>query len=230
MKKNIALSYCRVVAMIFIVLCHIIKYYTMIPFHQYLSEFFRVGVEMFIVLSGYLYGSRQIVDFKNFYVKRYLKICLPVQIWTIIVWHEMGDVRSFIIYFLNLPGLGRIQKDLLPPYGGNGMGSLLGHTWFVTIIILCYLLIPVRQKICSRLKKEKVIYGLFLLWIVAIVTAFKEVQIYYFALFLSAYFIAFYDIKPTERGYGVCALHCHFASRVSRKDSVTSKCAACGIL
>lgn len=206
MKRNIALSYCRVIAMIFIVLCHIINYYTMIPFYQYMSEFFRVGVEMFIILSGYLYGSRQITGFKSFYLKRYLKICLPVQLWIVIifvVWHEMGDVRSFIIYFMNLSGLSWIKKDLLPPYGGNGMGSLLGHTWFVTIIVLCYLLIPLIQKICSRLKKENILCGLLLLWFVTIMAAFNGIQIYYFALFLSAYFAAFYNIRLKEPGGGI---------------------------
>lgn len=206
-KKNIPLSYCRVIAMLFIVLCHIVKYYTMIPLHQYMSEFFRVGVEIFIILSGYLYGSRQITDYKKFYLRRYVKICLPVQIWTIIVfiiWHGIGDVWTFIVYFFNLGGINWIKKDLLPPYGVNGMGALLNHTWFVTIIVICYLLIPLMQKIRSRVKKEIAFYGLLTFWIVSIIAAFNGIQIYYFALYLSAYFAAYYEIRlPKFRGGGI---------------------------
>lgn len=230
MEKNIGLSYCRVVATLFIVVCHIIKYYTAIPFSQYMAQFFNVGVEMFIILSGYLYGGKKITDYKKFYLHRYLKICLPVQIWTIVVFICSGrkDVLPYLIHFLNIGGLRWINEGLLPPIGVGG----LGHTWFVTIIILCYLMIPLIQKVCDTYKKENIFCGLLLFWGVTVLMALCGTHIYYFTLFLSAYFAAHYDISPRRRyaGGGVCHKHLHYTCIVRWEDFVAAEHSVCIVL
>lgn len=98
MEKKIGLSYCRVAATLFIVACHIVKYYTMIPLSQYMGHFFNVGMEMFIILSVYFYGEKKIFDYKRFYLHRYLKICLPIQIWTIVMF-RCSKEKNIITYF-----------------------------------------------------------------------------------------------------------------------------------
>ncbi len=53
-KYDISLSICRITAMFFIVLCHLLP---KIGFGV-LGTVFDVGVPMFLLLSGYLYGGR----------------------------------------------------------------------------------------------------------------------------------------------------------------------------
>jgi len=58
-KNNIEwVSSARVLATVFILLCHVVKFYTIIPGHMELGQLFNVGVPMFIIISGYLYGLR----------------------------------------------------------------------------------------------------------------------------------------------------------------------------
>lgn len=59
--KSVSLSISRVVATLGIVICHIISYYTIIPGHDILGHFFNVGVPMFIIISGFLYGKKAIL-------------------------------------------------------------------------------------------------------------------------------------------------------------------------
>lgn len=199
MNKNVGLSCCRVVAAIFIVVCHITKYYTMLPFSDDLGDFFDVGVQMFFILSGYLYGKKNISDWKSFYRQRYLKVCLPLQIWAVVLFICSGCKNGtiYLLYIFNISGLGSINKNLVPSVAIGG----LGHTWFVTIIILCYMLIPLMQRVCGKYEKQKVLFGLVLLWIIALITPLFETTIYYFPLFLTAYFIAYYDIYPNQKTY-----------------------------
>lgn len=58
-SQNISfISISRVLATLMIVTCHIIGYFTFIPGHMHLGQFFNVGVPMFICISGYLYGLK----------------------------------------------------------------------------------------------------------------------------------------------------------------------------
>ena len=45
--RNPVITLSRVLGMFFIVLCHIIKYYSFIPMHESLGFFFKCGVDLF---------------------------------------------------------------------------------------------------------------------------------------------------------------------------------------
>ena len=50
----------RVFAMLSIVVCHLFQSY-----NHGLAGLFNIGVQVFFVLSGYLYGTKMILDWKN---------------------------------------------------------------------------------------------------------------------------------------------------------------------
>ena len=68
-------------------------------------------------------------------------LVLFLQIYNVIN-SEYGTVRSIPTYLANLQGLGFIINGLdLPQMNG------LGHLWFLTVIMLCYLLLIIMKKI-----------------------------------------------------------------------------------
>lgn len=60
-RKNPVISLSRVIGMLFILICHTIKYYSFIPGHGILGNFFNCGVYIFLIISGYLYGGKKSV-------------------------------------------------------------------------------------------------------------------------------------------------------------------------
>lgn len=187
MNKNNAISYCRIIGMVFIVICHIVKYYTFIPGHAFLGQFFNVGVEMFLLISGMLYGSRTEANWKMFFRKRYEKILIPVQIWTVIMFFcvTTKDVKAFFVYFLGLKGLENIHEIFQFDISQMGMS----HTWFITIILFCYLMVPLLQRLRGKILATKFIYIVYGAWILTIILSFASIRVHYFALFVTGYYI-----------------------------------------
>ena len=62
MKKDVSLQLLRIFSMLMIVLCHLCIQ-TKIDFFVNISQFFNVGVFVFLFLSGYLYGKKEIIGF-----------------------------------------------------------------------------------------------------------------------------------------------------------------------
>ena len=56
-EKNYAISLLRFIAMIFIVICHFFQYYNL-----ELAWWFNVGVQIFLCISGFLYGNKKITN------------------------------------------------------------------------------------------------------------------------------------------------------------------------
>lgn len=75
---NNAISSIRLISMIMIISCHFMQY-----FEMELAWWFNVGVQIFFVMSGFLYGSRTIDKPIEFLCKQFRKILIPY--WTIII-------------------------------------------------------------------------------------------------------------------------------------------------
>lgn len=67
-----AISCIRGLAMLSIVVCHLLQTYD-----NDWAWVFNVGVQVFLVLSGFLYGHKEIHDWKGWFVKRLFKIYIP---------------------------------------------------------------------------------------------------------------------------------------------------------
>ena len=134
-NKDIAFSAVRITATIMIFLCHICQYYG-----YFLSWWLNVGVQIFLTLSGYLYGKKRIEEKKKWLIKQFLKIYIPyillVSIMIIVyffLFTDLFDINKFIIHIFCLQGI---------------YGSLpnLYHLWYITYILVCYMLTPIMQK------------------------------------------------------------------------------------
>lgn len=122
-RKNYSISCIRFVSLLLIVICHFMLYY-----NYWLAWWFNVGVQIFLCISGYLYGQRSISDIPAFIIKRIKKIIVPYYLIfvTVAILHYLF-VRECIDLDIFVGGL--LLKKFLN--GGE-------HFWFIPVITICY--------------------------------------------------------------------------------------------
>ncbi|MDO5148129.1 MAG: acyltransferase [Oscillospiraceae bacterium] len=125
------ISAIRFLAMIFIICCHIMQYLNL-----ELAWWFNVGVQIFLCISGYLYGQRCIGDIPSFYAKRFKKILLPYYIVFILY----GTFQ--FMFARNMFTFGAFLRGLLLNTTLQGAG----HLWFVPTILMCYVITPLLER------------------------------------------------------------------------------------
>lgn len=147
-KERDTLNLIRWISTISIVSCHLLQGYDNIY-----AWIFNVGVQVFFFLSGFLYGNKRITNTLSFYRKRIVKLYLPYAIWVIIAacfLNFSSEANSInvtailkqLVMLKNLPGL--------------------NHLWFMRVIFLCYLILPLID-LCLTSKKFFIIVVLGLL-------------------------------------------------------------------
>lgn len=94
---------------------------------------FNVGVEMFLFLSGYLYGRKDKLDTVQFYKKGFPKILVDYYIFI--------TVMLLIMYFSPLLDIDSSTINALASISGTAPG--LEHLWFISTILFCYILTPI---------------------------------------------------------------------------------------
>lgn len=162
MKRDINIQIIRVLAMFFIIICHIVQETN----NKYLimsAQFFNIGVYIFLIVSGYLYSKKNI-EFKSFYKKRFFKIIIPMYIFMLPLFiiqiiNMKFEIKYFIIYLFNLQGI---------------LGGIEGarHLWFLTAIVFCYLLLPILQVIKNKKNNKINNFFIIFLGIISIVVCY----------------------------------------------------------
>lgn len=170
-QKDRSVSVIRLIAFGFIITCHIQQYLNIS-----LAWWFNVGVQIFLCISGYLYGGKDIPNEIEFYRKQLIKILTPYYITVIIV---------MAIQFGLFPeqiGFETVVKTLLC-YGTLKGGE---HLWYIPSILMCYVMTPFLLKWIKQ--DEKVIsHTVIMLAIYAVVfTLFYK---YFNPAIMSCYFI-----------------------------------------
>ncbi len=167
------------------------KYYPFIPGHEILGEFFSCGVQLFIFISGYLYGGKVIEDFNSWYLKRIIKVSLPaiiLSVFIIILSLTMKEYLSYttiVAYLLDAEGLLFVCHFFRFIFDEI---DCLGPLWFTTVIMLCYLLVPFLQKITLRIQRIRLFTILtYIFGIIATIVLSKYISISYFLLFAIGY-------------------------------------------
>ena len=189
---NSAISLSRILGMVFIVLCHIMKYFEFVPMHESLAQFFNCGVDLFLFISGYLYGGKIVSNFKRWFTKRIIAIVIPSVLVSIIVIialffaNEYTSINSIIVYCLDLEGLLFINGHFSAFF--NNIESL-GPLWFTTIIMFCYLLVPLLQMMSRKIKIKKFIVPFIILGSVFSVATSTFFYTFYFYIFAVGYFL-----------------------------------------
>lgn len=177
--RNASISAIRMISMVFIILCHFFQYY-----ENELCKWFNVGVQIFFVISGWLYANKQIDDPISFILRNFKKILVPY--WSFLF-------AAVILYLL-------FARDYLSPIdvfksvvcAGTIKG--LGHLWFVGYILFCYLLTPylywLKLKMDNKsTAKSIVIYSIILVAIQITGFAFNS---YFLPYRVSCYVIGFF--------------------------------------
>ncbi len=137
-RTDWSISALRFAAMCCIVACHLCQRYGLAA-----AWALNVGVQVFLVISGWLYGLHaDISGVGNWYGKRLLRIAVPY--WLVLVPLLIADalltmhVPSAQQVFLSLTG---VRTGSIP----NGH-----HLWYVSAILLCYLMTPLLSWIWKR--------------------------------------------------------------------------------
>ncbi len=120
--RDHSISAIRGISMLCIVLCHIMQY-----LDWELAWWFNVGVQIFLCISGFLYGKKEISQWGDFLKKGFKKILVGYYI----VFIPAAVVLCFVIgsASVNQVIMGLLLKRTLK--GG-------GHLWFVPTILFCY--------------------------------------------------------------------------------------------
>lgn len=147
-SESCCITTLRSLAMAMIVACHIVL--------SYGSNYYAVlnmGVQIFFVISAFLYAQKDIVCPKTWLMKRFMKLYPPLFIFLICAFSilfaaypELFSIKKVFLYFMDCQYfLGREQYEELD------------HLWFMTSIFICYLVTPFLQRINK--------YGVAPIWI-----------------------------------------------------------------
>ena len=131
-KKDYSISFIRMISTIMIIACHFLQYYKL-----ELAFWLNVGVQIFLCISGYLYGQKEIENSLHFIKKNCLKILLDYYIFIFVM------IIIYGIFATDLVNLNAIINIFLC----RSTFDSLGHLWFISCIIFCYLITPFLHRI-----------------------------------------------------------------------------------
>lgn len=182
MNKN-AISLIRMISFIFIIACHILQ-----GLGNELAFWFNVGVQIFFVVSGFLFAQKEIKNAKEWYIKRIKRIMVPYLLFLVIfvlfkilISHDYVNPKALVSAVLGLQGF---TSSI------NG----LSHTWFISYILICYLITPLLQKLdIKQLKPLKFYINIFLIILaIQILYTFGIINIFppYICCYILGYFLS----------------------------------------
>ncbi len=140
--KDYRISFCRFIAMIFVFSCHILQF-----FNNDLCWWLNVGVQLFLVISGYLYSFKTIENINSFYKKNFMKILIPYLIFILFA----------LFFFYYFKGVSMIVCIRTLFFKQKIAG--LGHLWFIPLILFCYFITPFLR---NMLERENNVFALML--------------------------------------------------------------------
>lgn len=176
-KRDLSISFVRMLAMMFIVICHVMQYYDM-----ELAWWFNVGVQIFLCISGYLYGRKRILDILVFYRKNFVKILIDYEI---VVFAAVAATVLFTDTVITVEEIAGAVLTVSTIAGG-------AHLWFIPTILMCYLLTPLYERIFSRAEQShKLLVPAAVLLFVMNELVFRQVFSYFNAAWINCYLIGF---------------------------------------
>ena len=137
-SKDYAISIIRLVSIVLIVMCHFFQYY-----NNFLAWHFNIGVQFFLIISGYLYGLRSEYTVQKVWdgIKKILFDCyifLFLMIVVSLIFHHRTDI-----------GLESIWNFLILRQWPPGCA----HLWYIPLILFCYMISPFISLFVNNIKK-----------------------------------------------------------------------------
>jgi len=115
---------------------------------QQSAQFLNVGVQVFFIISAFLYGKKRINNVRVWLLRRGLRILIPFYLFMLILFVYKSEFLSLdvgyvkpLIYMLNLQGF-------LHNYTTGA-----AHLWFVSVIMVCYFITPLLTQLQFFLNK-----------------------------------------------------------------------------
>ena len=115
------------------------------------AQFFNVGNDIFFIISGFCFGMQNFGSgkIKDWYKKRIRRIFIPYEVMLavllIVTIARGGDI--------DIMDWGR---QIIGMQGWHGVHGA-GHTWFITSLLLCYLITPLLDIIIEEIKSINLI-------------------------------------------------------------------------
>lgn len=191
-QESRAISFARVCAMFMIILCH---YFNCFSITAPMAQVFNVGVEVFFIISGFLYGRKNVNKPFIWFVNRMKKILIPLYIYYAVMlvilyitnnFGQMSSISKIALITLNLQGI----------FGGSYTDTLVtGHLWFVSFIMVCYIITPLLVKLKESVRMKKVVIFL-------IVSACIS------SVLMTLYF----DMLPTRFWVRITGIYCYIVA------------------
>ena len=181
-NRDIRISIIRILAAIGIVICHILQEYG-----NQLANWFNVNVQVFLFMSGFLYGNKTIENKILWLRNRFIKILVPYYVFLGIA------LIAYIILKRELLSFSNIFTTIFcfQLFGESITG--LGHLWYIPLILLCYIITPILQIIRNKISKDKKykILVLIIILIVHCLIIIPTINMRYITSFLT-YIIGYY--------------------------------------
>lgn len=197
--------------MVSIILCHVVVHYPNV-YVQMSSQFFCIGVQIFFCLSGFLLGLQgQIQSIGIWYKKRLKRIYIP---WLLFV-----IVLGFVHFIQGSDLLTWNWLRLLLGLQGADVGVPgAGHTWFITSLLLCYLVTPLLSICVKRINPIPISI---ILAIIPVGLAILPMKVFMLLHPICWYGIAYvagntYNVRWLTRRNGIIALAVAFVALALR--------------
>ena len=202
-EKNYSISLLRMLAVISIIFCHSFEYSSSIFINKgwilkSIGNYLANGVQVFLIISGYLYGNRKNNVEKSeenpfissevrirFLIKNSLKILKDYWVYCVLV--------IFPVYYLKEP-LVLTKRKIIEVLVTSGTISGVHHLWFIPYILFCYFLtsylFDIKEYLKNKSKKSFIKGILLLLFIVIIFSEFFKS--YFIYEWICCYIIGFF--------------------------------------
>lgn len=145
--KNYTISLIRIITTSMIVVTHMLQ-----SQDNEMAWWLNVGVQIFLIMSGFLYGQKSIENGISWFLKKIKRLLLDYYVFIIIIFliYVTTNIYSFnsLRIFVNILGLQGFVSGI----------PGVGHLWYISYIIFCYIITPLLQKIFDGLNKEKEFY------------------------------------------------------------------------
>lgn len=125
-EESNAISIVRIFAMFSIVICHFFQAYD-----NWLAFRFNIGVQVFFVLSGYLYGHKEVEQWYPWFIGRFKKLYIPCFLYCLVA-------QTILMLATN-------QHFNIKNYIAISAINGIEHLWFMKAIFVCYISTPVLQ-------------------------------------------------------------------------------------
>lgn len=147
-KKDYSVSCARFVAMCFIVICHMMQKdgfaSDISGAHIEWAYWFNTGVQMFLFISGFLYGAKDTIKPWGFCRKNLPKLLVDYVIF----------VGAMILIMFLAPSTSISTEEIKSLLSPSVTIPGLEHLWFMPLILFCYLLVPLFSWLINAIDKK----------------------------------------------------------------------------